>query len=136
MIIEGILKEKLDWKEGVSSSGKEYKIGTWLFLTNQNAKEILVAVKVFGANNDKIEPGYKYNFEITIEAREYKGKYYTDVTGHKFEMLAQVDKDKFDKIMDSDDSYATSPSQSASTYKATETEKQSILNSPVDDLPF
>lgn len=100
MILEGTITRVLGTKDGVSQSGHTWKKAMYVLETNEKYPK-RIAFSVFG--EDKVNemiflPEQKVRLGVSIESKEWKGKWYTEVT-----CIAELETVKEEKPVEQND---------------------------------
>lgn len=130
MEIAGKIIQVLDMQSGVGRNGTEWKKQDYVLETaDQYPKK--VCFNIWGDKIDQfaVQVGEDVTVSISVESREYNGRWYTDVRGLFVNKVAAQ--------MGAPVDYAQPPVASAPFSSApAPAQAAPIASSPVDDLPF
>lgn len=77
--VQGSVLRNIEEKEGISKKGTPYKISQWIVDIGDGSGKSVLVFKVFGDLSNQLHEGQRYNFGFFINAREYNGRYYTEL---------------------------------------------------------
>ena len=77
--LRGIVIQKMDMRTGQKSDGTTWSMQDILVETVDQQYANKVLLKFINKPTDGIVPGQIYQFDFSVEAREYNGRWYNDV---------------------------------------------------------
>lgn len=128
MEITGKVIQMLPMQTGAGRNGADWKKQEFVLeTTDQYPKKVCISMWGDKIDQFNIQPGEDVTVSISVESREYNGKWYTNVQAWKVERTTMDGMSPLDQPMPfpstSDAPQAVMPERLANT-------------SPVDDLPF
>ncbi len=84
----GNIVEELDRRSGLTKDGKQWESRTYLLRTNEfRQKMFKFQVNAFDEEIEWLNVGSTYKVYFSVEAREYDGKWFNNVTAWKIEKM-------------------------------------------------
>lgn len=128
MEITGKIIQMLPMQTGAGRNGADWKKQEFVLETNdQYPKKVCIGMWGDKIDQFNIQPGEDVTVSITVESREYNGKWYTNVQAWKVDRVV-AGMNPMDQPMPYPSAPAAAP-QAAPAQGLT-------ASSPIDDLPF